>query len=135
MTHDEPLPVLADAVEAVVREVPGVAALYPTGSAVMKLLDGAARAMGLIDETSPIGIDLDDSVLQVRISVGILRECGTLRTTRAVHDAVHDLLVARGVTAPRIEVTVARISDPPVVIGAESSDQDVASRATVALDS
>ena len=83
MSDADQRPVLAEAVEAVVLGTPGVAALYPTGSVVMKLLDGAARAMGLIDETSPIGIDLDDTGPRITISVGIFREFGTLTTTRS----------------------------------------------------
>lgn len=126
MTEDDPLPVLADAVEQVVRAVPGIAALYPTGSAVMKLLDGAARAMGLIEATSPIGVDLDGSALQVRISVGIHRESGTLVTVREIHDAVHALLGSRGVTDPRIEVTVARIADAPLVEAGPAGPADSA---------
>lgn len=97
-------------IDARVRAVPGVVALYPPSSAAVHALTaGAAPALGTPDPGSPVRVRADGEALLVEVALGVGTTAATPRVVRAAYAAIRAALTEWGAGEARIEVTAVHV--------------------------
>lgn len=103
---------LAADIEAAVRTVPGVVAVYRPGSTASKVVDTAARLLGIRDEAAPlIRLAQTPDGLRVEIAIGVHASEGAPDTARRAHTAVQALLAHHSAPAAGIHLTVVHVDE------------------------
>ena len=99
-------------IETTVRAIPGVTAIFRSGTTVSKVVDAGARLLGIREDDAPlVRVDQTPKCIRVEVAVGVHEAAGASDTARRVHAAIDDLLARRS-TAPRnIRLTVVHIDD------------------------
>lgn len=107
--------ILAADVEAVVRGVPGVTAIFRSGTSVSKVVDAGARLLGIRDDDAPlVRVEETPEGIRVEAAIGVHGAARASETVRRAHAAI-DALLAQHVTVPaEIHLTVVHIDDGPL---------------------
>lgn len=109
---------VAAAVEAAVRAVDGVTALYRPGSLASNVLAAGAELIGLGRETPFVVVDGDEAPV-VRLSIGVRHDAGAADVARRVRDAVLDVLGGHGFAGGSVHLTVSHVSERPASAGGD----------------
>lgn len=104
---------LANGVEAAVRAVPGVYALFPAGGLAGKAIDIGSRLIGVrAGDASLVRVEsTDGEELHVDIAVGVREHAGTVATARRVQHAARSAIAERRSTRAQIRITVVHIEN------------------------
>lgn len=109
MSHDNSARQFAARVDAALREVPAVTALFRSGNLFSNALAIAAETLGMSDpETaSPVGVRFDDTgAVEIDAAIGVQTSVPVGETLRAAHRAVLDEAAAAGYTVGAARLTV-----------------------------
>ena len=99
-------------IESIVSATPGVSGVFRSGSAFGRVLDTAARALGVRDEEeSLVALARDDSGVSVDVSIGVSAGFGARDTVRRVHEAIAAQFRHDGGEGATVRVTVVHIDD------------------------
>ncbi|MFD2758749.1 hypothetical protein [Gulosibacter faecalis] len=100
---------LAAEIESAVRAVPGVTIVFRSGSALSKLVEAGAQALGLRDEASLVAVEANDAGVRVTASLGLDAGLSVAETLRRAREVIATLLEARGLREPEIRLTAVYI--------------------------
>lgn len=105
---------MAAEIEAAVRAVPGVTAIFRTGGFVAKMLGAGAQLLGIQQGRTPL-IQWEHAAEGVRVeaAIGVHTAAGAAQTSRRVHEAITALCEDRGYTPRDIQITVVHLDDDP----------------------
>lgn len=98
---------IARAAELAVRSVPGVAALYRTGTPVGNAIAAAVSLLAGTEGQDLVEVSERNGALHVTVSIGVVTSAA--ETCRAVHDRLDATLRALGRPDSTIHVTVAHV--------------------------
>ncbi|WP_110590457.1 hypothetical protein [Microbacterium suaedae] len=99
-------------IEAAVRDVPGVAEVYPVGSLVSRAVDVGARLLGVRDDEAPrVRVEEGISSVRVEVAIGVRVVHGAGSVARDVHDAIRAAVGVRNEERPEIRLTVVHVDD------------------------
>ena len=105
---------LAADIETTVRAIPGVTALFRTGSIVSKVVDAGAQILGIQDDGAPlIRLERPPEGPRVEVAIGVCATVGAVETSGRVHAAIGALCTDQGFNPAEIRVTVVHIDDTP----------------------
>lgn len=101
-------------IEATVRAIPGVSAIFRSGTTVSKVIDAGARLLGIRDDDIPlVRVEQETEGLRVEVAIGVQPSAGAVETTRRVHAAIDALLAQYGIASAEIHITVVHVDDDP----------------------
>lgn len=102
---------LAVEIERSIRTVPGVTALFRTGSTVSKLLDaGADLVRGTRGADPLVRLEHTPDGARVTAALGVRAAMSSVETLDLAHRAVEALLAEHGLTAAEIHLTVVHVN-------------------------
>ncbi|MBP6684906.1 MAG: hypothetical protein KA158_05735 [Leucobacter sp.] len=108
---EAPEHLLATEIEHSIRAVPGVTALFRTGSTVSKLLDAGAELVRGSKAAEPlVRLELTPDGARVTAALGARAAMSSVETLALAHSAVETLLTAHGLTAAEIHLTVVHVN-------------------------
>lgn len=101
-------------IEAVVRQVPGVAGIFHAGGFVSGIVDAGARVLGIRDsEEAVIRVDRDGERTRIDVAMSVYSSVGALDTTRRVEAAIRDFFAGNSHGIADVRITVVRVVDTP----------------------
>ncbi len=101
-------------IEHAVRAVPGVAALYRTGSLASRIVDAGARLLGVRGDDEPlVRVEETGDSVRVDAAIGVRASGGAGEVVRDVHDVVRAILEGWGLADPAIRLTVVHVEAEP----------------------
>ncbi|KUF07699.1 hypothetical protein [Leucobacter sp. G161] len=102
---------LATEIEGSIRAVPGVTALFRTGSTVAKLVGaGADLVRGSRGADPLVRLELTPEGPRVTAALGVRAAVSSVETLERVHLAIETLLAAHGLSAAEIHLTVVHVN-------------------------
>lgn len=103
---------MAADIEAAVRAISGVSAIYRAGGIISKVIDAGAQLLGVQPREAPLvrWEDTSDGA-RVDIAIGVHGSAGAAGTSRRVHDAIDALCADRGYAAVQIRITVVHVDE------------------------
>ncbi len=106
--------VLAADIEAAVLAVPGVTAIFRSGTTVSKVVDAGARLLGIrVDDASLVRIEQTPESVRVDVAVGVRASARATETARRAHAAIDALIAQRSGAPTEIHLTVVHVDDNP----------------------
>ncbi|RLP72769.1 hypothetical protein D9V32_15085 [Mycetocola tolaasinivorans] len=99
-------------IEAAVRAVPGVSAVFPASSTASRVVEAGARLLG-IRQDAPASVVLErmPAGVVVAVAIGIRASASASDTARAAHAAVYALLFGQGIEISDVRITVVHIDN------------------------
>lgn len=103
---------MAADIEAITRAVPGVAGLFRTGSAVSRIVDAGAQALGLGEDAAPlVHVEQSPHGTGVQIAIGVHGAFEAVDVVQHVHAAIESRLSRLDATPAEIRITIVHIDD------------------------
>lgn len=107
-------------IEAAVRSVPGVTAVYSAGSLAMRIADAGARLLGVRDGAVPlVRVEEDAEGLRVEVAIGVRAAGGAGLVARAVHAAIRAVVDEPDRPHPVVRLTVVHVDEDPAEVDGE----------------
>jgi len=103
---------LAADIEAAVRVVPGVTAVFRAGGLLSKALVAGAQLLGIGDEeASLVRVVRAPDGIRVEVAIGVHSAAGAVATAHRVQAAIDALGAAHGASLAGVHVTVVHVDD------------------------
>lgn len=105
---------LSAEIEAVIRSIPGVTAIFRTGSTVSKVIGAGAPLLGLPgDDASLVRVEKTQQATRVELAIGVLSSVAAVETVHRAHAAIDAIVAQRSMTPADIRITVVHVDEKP----------------------